>query len=911
MMNGIPAAAIPSLHPIQDRVLNPRSVQSEKRSPTFGNQSGSATFLFRSMGATSDCTAVEIREIGCCIFRLSVLNWNSELMNLRAGFLAFFLALGVAPSTLAKLTPEQVRNLPPPASTPVDFVRDIQPILEASCTKCHGRGKAKGDLRIDTRADLLKGGETGPAAIPGKSAESYLIEVVSGLNPDNVMPQKGSRLKPEQVGLLRAWVDQGLPWPESVSFAKPEPVNLKPRHVNLPPGRKGSENPVDTFLQPYFAARSIAPVKPVNDRLFARRAYLDVVGLLPTPEELDKFSADKRADKRERLVRTLLDDRKGYAEHWLSFWNDLLRNDYKGTGYIDGGRKQISKWLYSALASNMPYDQFVAELVHPRADSEGFSKGIVWRGVVNASQTPQMQAAQNISQVFMGVNLKCASCHDSFINDWSLADAYGLAGIYASEPLEMVQCDKPTGKRASLKFLYPELGSLNANAPQDERTRRLAEIITGKGNGRLSRTIVNRLWARFFGRGLVEPVDDMEKRAWNSDLLDWLAEDLVSHAYDLKHTIERILTSQAYQMPSVPLAEQSSREFTFRGPFVRRMTAEQFRDALQSLTGSGYVMATPDTDFTAGVLPPTVWNSLPARPRWIWSDSGAAEKAKPETVYFRKVINLNEAPTNAVAVVACDSSYTLYVNGQKARTGTNYAKPNFAFIQPSLKAGPNVIAITAVSGAAREKFNADHPAGLLFYARISTTRMVHGNVVENHLDVLSDATWSWSAKREDGWDKNPVAAPAWPRAIDLGGANMTPWNNEKAFANTVQTAASYGKSRASLAVADALLTGLGRPNREQVITTRASAATTLQALELTNGQTLAKILGEGSGLWATDSNATAREIVQRIYKKSLGRTPTPQESRLAEAALGAPATRAGIEDVLWAVTMLPEFQLIH
>src|SRR5262249_6003766 len=154
------------------------------------------------------------------------------------------------------------------------------------------------------------------------------------------------------------------------------------------------------------------------------------------PQGLQAFVADRRPDKRARLVERLLNDRRRYAEHWLSFWNDALRNDYKGTGYIDGGRQQISNWLYTALFDNLPYDRFVAQLINPApgAGAEGFSKGFTWRGVVNASQSTPMQAAQNISQVFMGVNLKCASCHDSFINDWQLADAYGLAGIYADAP---------------------------------------------------------------------------------------------------------------------------------------------------------------------------------------------------------------------------------------------------------------------------------------------------------------------------------------------------------------------------------------------------------------------------------------------------------------------------------------------
>ena len=285
----------------------------------------------------------------------------------------------------------------------------------------------------------------------------------------------------------------------------------------------------------------------------------------------------------------MLADDRHYAEHWLSFWNDLLRNDYRGTGYIDGGRKQITAWLYSALFTNMPYDQFVAQLVNPTPESEGFTKGIVWRGVVNASQSPPLQAAQNISQVFMGVNLKCASCHDSFINDWRLSDSYGLASIYSDGPLQLFQCDKPTGQTAAARFIYPELGEIDPAADKPARLKRLAEIIAGPKDGRLPRTLVNRLWARFFGRGLVEPVDDMEQPAWNQDLLDWLAEDLVAHHYDVKHTIERMLTSQAYQLPAVNLVE--SKDFVFRGPAVRRMSAEQFRDALGQITGVWFAKA--------------------------------------------------------------------------------------------------------------------------------------------------------------------------------------------------------------------------------------------------------------------------------------------------------------------------------
>src|SRR5262249_4280655 len=200
---------------------------------------------------------------------------------------------------------------------------------------------------------------------------------------------------------------------------------------------------------------------------------------------------DRTPDKRDRMIQRLLDDRQAYAEHWLTFWNDLLRNDYEGTGYIDGGRKQITGWLYRSLYDNKPYDQFVRELISPTPESERFIKGIKWRGVVNASQVPELQFAQNIAQVFLGVNLKCASCHDSFIDGWKLADAYGLAAVVAETPLEMHRCDKPTGVKAQARFLFPELGGIDAARPKAERLRPLAELMLDPGNGRFARTARN------------------------------------------------------------------------------------------------------------------------------------------------------------------------------------------------------------------------------------------------------------------------------------------------------------------------------------------------------------------------------------------------------------------------------------
>jgi mono/diheme cytochrome c family protein len=811
----------------------------------------------------------------------------------------------------AAITPEQAAQLPPPANHQVSFSKEIKPIFEASCIKCHGRGKSKGGFRLDNRETFLKGGESGPAAVPGKSADSLLISLVQGLDPDSVMPKKGSRLTPDQIGLLRAWIDQDVPWDAGVSFGRLEPINLKPRLPQIPPGPP-TANPIDRFLQPYFVEHRIKPPEPVSDRLFARRVYLDLIGLLPPPEELEVFVANRRPDKRQLLARQLLADRRNYAEHWLSFWNDLLRNDYKGTGYIDGGRKQITQWLYSALLTNLPYDRFVAQLINPTPECEGFTKGIVWRGVVNASQTPQMQAAQNISQVFMGVNLKCASCHDSFINDLSLEDAYGLAGMYADGPLEMVHCDKPTGKKADLKFIYPELGAIDPQADKPARLKRLAEIITQRQDARLTRTIVNRLWQKLMGRGLVDPVDDMEKPAWHPDLLDWLAEDFAAHDYDLRFLLERIVTSRAYQMPAVNLGEADGHQFVFRGPAVRRLSAEQFRDALAALTGIGY--SSPAADIARSESEEKRF-ALPIPVQWIWNDPNAADKAKAGHVYFRKTVQFASVPEDATAVVVCDNSFTLFVNGHQVGSGSEF-KNAFVFdLRPWLKRGENVFAVDAVNllpdgsppTPEKAKPGTENPAGLLFYARLRHLN----DERKKRDDFASDSSWLCSDQKQNNWEKTEFVADTWTQAVKLGDPGMLPWRVTKSYLTTKLAAAYPGQNRAALVAADPLMTALGRPNREQVVTTRPTVATTLQALEMTNGGTLADLLKRGAQNLLTDSVAAKGNLIPSLYEKALGRKPTGPELQLARDLVGKPAQPAGVEDLLWAVTMLPEFQLIY
>ena len=469
--------------------------------------------------------------------------------------------------------------LAPAASAEVDFAQQVHPIFVKKCFACHSASTKQGGLSVETLEAVVQGGASGAAVVPGAAKESLLYRRVAGLAEPR-MPMGMPALTEVEIAILRDWIDEGAKWDGATEGPLRSTAPLAPRHVDPPEG--DAANPVDRFVDRYRLRQGFLPLASVSDAVFARRVYLDLWGIVPPREELERFLADPSADKRARLVDRLLENEKLYAGHWITFYNDLLRND-EGVVY-HGGRESITDWLLAALRDNMPYDRMVRELLNPRGEGapEGYLVGVNWRGTVNASQTPPMQAAQNSAQVFLGINLKCASCHDSFVNQWKLADSYGLAGFFSEEPLELVRCDAPTGQMAAVKFLFPELGGVAADAPLAERRAQAAKLFTAEANGRLARTIVNRYWKLLMGRGLVEPADDMDRQPWDADLLDWLASDLAAHGYDLKHLLRRIMTSQTYRLPA---ESEASDPYVFRGPLERRMSAEQFGDSLSTITG--------------------------------------------------------------------------------------------------------------------------------------------------------------------------------------------------------------------------------------------------------------------------------------------------------------------------------------
>ena len=808
----------------------------------------------------------------------------------------------------------------------IDFAHDVQPILSKRCAKCHSGTQRKGGLSINSRQSLLTGGESGRAVQPGKSGDSKLMARITATDNSERMPPEGEPLTKLQIETLRRWIDTGLTWEDGFSFGKTfTRAPLAPRRPEVP---AGEGNPIDRFLVDRISnlkSQISNPKTLTTDRIFARRAFLDLIGLVPTPAELDEFVNDSAPNKRDKLIDRLLTDRRNYADHWLTFWNDLLRNAYQGTGFIDGGRKQITGWLYESLLTNKPYDQFVRELIEGAPGAEGFTFGIKWRGTVNESQRREIQAAQSISQVLLGTNLKCASCHDSFVNDWKLTDAYALASVFADSPLELHRCDKPTGKPAAVGFLYPELGQIEATA-RPERQKQLATLLTKPENGRFARVIVNRLWAKLMGRGLIEPLDNLDAESWHRDLLDWLASDFVEHGHDLKHTLRMIATSRAYQLPAVSLAEDASSDepFEFRGPLVKRLSAEQFVDAVTSLTNTWRPISLPllrvdgrgqagqlgaiakaihESHSTEGLTPPArLFHSA----KWLWSNADAQQAPANSTAYFRKTLKLDRDLPFVFLTIAADNECDFYINGQKVADANNWQQPTQTLVGGPLKVGDNVLAARVVN-----KGNGPNPAGFIAELFAFDARM------HPQWTLITDDSWLATESSEKDWEKPTFDASHWQAAVVLGDSQLPPWNISEVVAKnstlmTHDTLAALQdiRLRASLLPQDQLQSALGRPHREQVVSQRESLATMLQALELTNGSALDEQLRQGADHWLREAGTGSNQLVQRISLAALGREPTSREHALAAELLGNPPTKDGVADLLWTMILLPEFQLV-
>ena len=273
------------------------------------------------------------------------------------GGVTFFICL-----TFANAEETTDRKMPPALDRKISFSDDVKPLLERSCTNCHARGKDKGGFSIDHIHSFMAGGDSGPAVMKGKGDQSSLVGLLLSNDPEVRMPSKGQQLTLDEVAIIRTWIDQGMDWEKGFTFGKFRSAPIKPREVKLPEGPE--KNPIDRILANYLEANNVEPNSTVSDRVFARRAFLDTIGLLPSSYELINFINSNDELKRSNLVEELLNDSNNYAEHWITFWNDCFRNSYTRQ-YHGGGGGKITDWLKKSLIENKPYDQFVKELINP------------------------------------------------------------------------------------------------------------------------------------------------------------------------------------------------------------------------------------------------------------------------------------------------------------------------------------------------------------------------------------------------------------------------------------------------------------------------------------------------------------------------------------------------------------------
>ena len=764
----------------------------------------------------------------------------------------------------------------------------VRAIFAHRCYGCHSTSKHKGALVLDTKEGIFAGGDHGPVIVDGSARESELIRRVKlPRGHEKTMPLEGDGLSHSEIETIALWIDQGAVWSDQhlKIFREAEMALQMPE---FPTHESEFSHPVDQWIDKYFTEYELDWPEPLSDQQFLRKIYLDLIGLLPSPEDVIAFEKDQTPNKRNKLIDLLLADSVNYTLHWLSFWNDLLRNDYAGTGFITKGRTQISEWLYQALLNNLPYDSIVRQLINPKRGSEGFIQGIKWRGAVNASQSIELQAAQNISQSLLGLNLKCASCHNSFINNVTLQDAYNFAQIFIDTTLELFRCDKPTGKFAIPKFIYPELGEVIGDSLAD-RLAALADVMVQPANGRLYRTIINRYWAKLLGRGLIEPVDELDNPSWHQDLLDYLAADFRDGGTDLKSLLRQILSSRTYQsMPvnySTPNQLRAS-EFIFKGPVLRRLSAEQLADVFSQVFSPLYYAKDFDPQKT----------KIPAQ--WIWKKQIEFDRTVlpyPGTRYFRKGLRMPPKISKAEIIITADAAFKLYLNGNLIGEGEDWQSVNH-FDVTEFADSENLIAVKA-----ENEGTVPNPAGLLVALQITD--------LDGQKDtVFSDDSWLVSdSVTGNQWIKKEFDDGTWEKAWIAGRFDRSHWGVLPQFNFSDHVP---GLIRASLVKLDPFLKGLGRPVRENVTTRRDEHATLLQALLLTNDGFFDQAIKRGAARWHQDLVSAPTATIEKMYWATLGREPTSDELQIITRRLADKLSLSDVEDLIWSIFLLPEFQFI-
>ncbi|HXG47777.1 MAG TPA: PSD1 and planctomycete cytochrome C domain-containing protein, partial [Methylomirabilota bacterium] len=353
---------------------------------------------------------------------------------------------------------------PVPAGATVDFQRDVQPLLERRCLECHDARKNKGSLRLDRRSAALQGGDSGqPAIVPGQSAASLLIHRVSRVDSDERMPPKGERLSPTEINLLKRWIDQGAPWPESGTTERVHWAYVPPKRPPLPPVKnpRWPRNAIDHFILARLDREGLEPSPEADRAVLLRRVSLDLTGLPPTLEELDAFLADRHEGAYEKVVDRLLAS-PAHGERWARPWLDLAR--YADTqGFEKDNRRSMwpyRDWVIDALNRNVPFDQFTIEqlagdLLPGASQAQLIATGFHRNTMTNTEGGTDNEEFRHEAivdrvnttfAVWMGSTFACAQCHNHKYDPFTMREYYRFYAFFNQTEDADYDDERPTMK---------------------------------------------------------------------------------------------------------------------------------------------------------------------------------------------------------------------------------------------------------------------------------------------------------------------------------------------------------------------------------------------------------------------------------------------------------------------------------
>jgi hypothetical protein len=393
----------------------------------------------------------------------------------------------------------------------------------------------------------------------------------------------------------------------AVHILVPRPAAADP-YPSIPVNNRIDELVWDKLRQLGILASELA-----DDATFLRRLYLDTLGVLPNTEEVRSFLGNPNETKRQAEIDRVL-ARDEYADYWALKWSDVLLVDRKLLG--DRGAFELHRWLRQQLAANRPYDAWARELLTASGNSGQYGPVNLYR----ALRTPE-ELTRSVSQALLGIRLECAQCHHHPFERWSQDDFYGLAGFFNGLDRKSLGAGRELVFYSGLRETrIPVLnravpthvldGQPLASSDRDPRDH-LAQWMTAPQNPWFARLLANRLWKQFFGRGVVDPEDDLRSTnpATNEPLMVYLTEQVVASGFDIKAAIRQILNSRVYQLSSVPNGTNRDDEQNFSRHYLRRLPAEVLLDAISDVTGAPEAFA----GFPPGTRAIELWdNRLPS-----------------------------------------------------------------------------------------------------------------------------------------------------------------------------------------------------------------------------------------------------------------------------------------------------------